>query len=122
MRKSLPWSARWGRLPQMPLGCRTRPGSPLAAGALAVSLSLILLLGSAGCARNPVTGRPEAVLTSEKGEIEQGKQAARLVQEEIGLVEDPDTYPISPKTKLRKSVTLKRLEIRASSSWDTTSS
>ena len=33
-----------------------------------------------------------------------------------------DTLSVSPKTKLRKSVTLKRLEIRASSSWDTASS
>lgn len=55
-----------------------------------MSLSLIVLLGPAACARNPVTGRPEAVLTSEKGEIEQGKHAARLVQEEIGLVENPE--------------------------------
>ena len=44
----------------------------------------------AACARNPVTGRPEAVLTTERGEIQRGNEAARVVEEQIGLVDDPE--------------------------------
>ena len=43
-----------------------------------------------GCARNPVTGRPEAVFTSEKGEIKQGKAAAKEVEKKIGFLDDPE--------------------------------
>ena len=50
----------------------------------------LLLLLVAGCARNPVSGLPEPVLTSEKGEIKQGKESAEWVKAEIGLVEDPE--------------------------------
>jgi predicted Zn-dependent protease len=41
----------------------------------------------AACAIDPVSGRPEAVLTSEAGEIEQGRDAAKTVEEQLGLVE-----------------------------------
>ena len=96
MSKLFPWNPRWVSSPKLPPGHHTaserRTGLDClgAAGAIAASLCVALLIGLGGCARNPVTGRPEAVLTSEKGEIEQGKQAARLVQEEIGLVQDPE--------------------------------
>jgi predicted Zn-dependent protease len=57
--------------------------------AIAGHLSLVLLalaIGAAGCARNPVTGRPDAVLTTEKGEIKQGNEAAKIVKEQMGFV------------------------------------
>ena len=61
---------------------------------LTTCLVLGLCIGHWGCARNPVSGRLEAVLTSEDAEIEQGNQLAKLVESEIGLVENPglDTY------------------------------
>lgn len=55
----------------------------------ALWLGLLVVAGAAGCARNPVTGRPEAVLTSEEAEIEYGNQAAEVVRAEMGLVDDP---------------------------------
>jgi predicted Zn-dependent protease len=42
----------------------------------------------AGCARNPVTGRPQLALISEAREIEMGREAAAQVEEMIGLVGD----------------------------------
>lgn len=51
---------------------------------------LLLFLLASGCARNPVSGLPEPVLTTEKGEIKQGNESAEWVKSEIGLVEDPD--------------------------------
>ena len=52
-----------------------------------------ILLGAmslcGGCARNPVTGRPEAVFTTEKGEIKQGQKAAREVERQMGTLDDP---------------------------------
>jgi len=74
-----------GGLPWLPSGlCR----------GLAACLVLGLFIGHWGCARNPVSGRLEAVLTSEDAEIEQGNQLAKLVESEIGLVENPglETY------------------------------
>jgi predicted Zn-dependent protease len=44
---------------------------------------------AAGCAINPESGRPEAVLTTEKGEIEEGEKAAKEVENQIGLIDDP---------------------------------
>jgi predicted Zn-dependent protease len=41
------------------------------------------------CARNPVTGRPELVLTSSRREIELGAELARDVESSIGLVREP---------------------------------
>jgi predicted Zn-dependent protease len=60
-----------------------------APGGLAASVVLVLLATALACARNPVTGRPEAVLTTEQGEIEQGNEAAKIVEEQIGFVDDP---------------------------------
>ena len=53
-------------------------------------LGLLLVISAVGCARNPVTGRPEAVLTSEEAEIEYGNQVAEMVGAEMGLVNDPE--------------------------------
>jgi len=60
-----------------------RPIGKVALLLLACALQVI-----AACARNPVSGRPEAVLTSERAEIEQGNEASRIVEEQIGLVDD----------------------------------
>ena len=43
----------------------------------------------AGCATNPVTGRPQLALISESQEIQMGQQAAREVEQSIGLVDNP---------------------------------
>jgi len=51
------------------------------------SLFGALAVGS-GCARNPVTGKKEVVLMSEKQEIEMGKQADPEVIKQFGLYED----------------------------------
>jgi predicted Zn-dependent protease len=56
-------------------------------GATAALLASGLLL--CACALNPVTGRPEAVLTTEAGEIQQGNETAEQIKEQIGLVEAP---------------------------------
>jgi len=68
---------------------------PSRAIALPVRVTLALIATTTfvtalpGCARNPVTGRPEAVLTTEQGEIEQGNEAAAMVEEQMGFVDDP---------------------------------
>ena len=43
-----------------------------------------------GCSVNPVSGRPEVVLTSTERERALGQEAAQQVQQVMGLVEDPD--------------------------------
>jgi predicted Zn-dependent protease len=53
---------------------------------LGIAVGALLLMG---CARNPVSGRPELVLTSEAGEIKQGQEAAKAVAQLMGLVENP---------------------------------
>ena len=55
---------------------------------LGTGLLAALVSSGVGCAINPESGLPQAVLTSEKGEIEQGTEAAKEVAKEIGLVED----------------------------------
>ena len=52
---------------------------------------LLAALASCGlaCAINPESHRPQAVMTSEKGEIEQGTEAAKEVAEHLGLMDDP---------------------------------
>ena len=57
---------------------------PRALGLLAL---LALLLGA--CATNPVTGRQELSVVSPQQEAAQGKAAAKQVEREIGLVDDP---------------------------------
>lgn len=52
-------------------------------------MALLLCIAQFGCARNPVTGRPEPVLTTERAEIEQGNEWAKQVEEEFGMVDDP---------------------------------
>lgn len=54
---------------------------------LAVALCCALAL--AGCAVNPVTGRPELSTMSPEREAALGAQAAKEVEEQIGLVDDP---------------------------------
>jgi predicted Zn-dependent protease len=48
----------------------------------------VALLGGA-CALNPATGERQLALISEAQEIELGRQAARQVEQTIGLVDDP---------------------------------
>ena len=55
-----------------------------AAGALSFAALWVL----AGCATNPVTGRPQLALISESQEIQMGQQAAVQVEQSIGLVQN----------------------------------
>ncbi len=54
------------------------------AAAIAGGLTFLVL----GCAINPVSGRPQAVLASEASEIESGRKAALELESALGLVED----------------------------------
>jgi predicted Zn-dependent protease len=47
-----------------------------------------LALGSAGCAVNPVSGRPELTLVSVEQEKKLGAEEAKKVEEQIGLLDD----------------------------------
>ena len=51
-------------------------------------LTILALLASA-CAINPVTGRPEFVLVSTAQEVRMGKEEAKRVEQELGIVDDP---------------------------------
>ena len=62
---------------------------PVRLPGITFGLLLLLVIALSGCARNPVSGRPEPVLITERGEIEQGNRAARQVEKQIGLVDDP---------------------------------
>ncbi|HEX2091151.1 MAG TPA: M48 family metalloprotease [Longimicrobiaceae bacterium] len=53
-----------------------------------LSAALVLAASLAGCATNPVTGRPQLALISESQEVQMGAQAAQEVQQTIGLVDD----------------------------------
>lgn len=64
----------------------------------------VLLLASAGCAVNPVTGKKQVVLMSEAQEIGMGQQSDPEVIAFFGLYEDPD---------LQKFITEKGLEMAA---------
>jgi predicted Zn-dependent protease len=55
---------------------------------MAGAVLLAVSLGS--CARNPVTGKREIMLVSEGQEIQMGREAAKQIPEELGLVEDPE--------------------------------
>ena len=53
---------------------------------------LIVLLAFSvvsGCAVNPVSGRPEVVLTTTEGEREIGAEEAKKVEQQIGLTDNP---------------------------------
>jgi predicted Zn-dependent protease len=50
---------------------------------------LLLLLALCACARNPVTGKRELSLVSQGDEVAIGQQAAKDVQQSIGLVANP---------------------------------
>ena len=63
--------------------------APRAAGVLA--LSLFLLFSQAlGCATNPVSGKRQVILMSEEEEKRIDAEAARQVEAQIGLVDDPE--------------------------------
>jgi len=49
--------------------------------------ALLVVIG--GCATNPVTGKRELSLISEKQEVQLGKQSAQEAAEQMGLVNDP---------------------------------
>jgi predicted Zn-dependent protease len=51
-------------------------------------VAALLLLGAAGCAFNPVTGRPAIVLTTTGQERAVGKEEAAKVEAAIGLIDD----------------------------------
>ena len=72
-------------------GQRKAWGGKVSQTAIAGIMCFAILSGPIfGCARNPVTGRPEPVFTTERGEISQGHEAAKYVEEEFGLVKDAD--------------------------------
>jgi predicted Zn-dependent protease len=48
-----------------------------------------LVLAAAACARNPVTGKRQLALVSEKQEIELGQESAKQVTEQMGRYPDP---------------------------------
>jgi len=54
-----------------------------------LSLALCCALALSSCAVNPVTGRPELSTMSPQREAELGAQAAKEVEQKIGLVDDP---------------------------------
>jgi predicted Zn-dependent protease len=53
-----------------------------------VGRALLIAVLACSCAKNPVSGRPEVVLVSEKGERELGEAAAKELEATIGLVSD----------------------------------
>ena len=52
------------------------------------TLTVLLLLVAASCARNPVTGKRELALVSEAQEIQLGQQSAKQVEATMALVPD----------------------------------
>ena len=50
---------------------------------------LLVVLVFQGCAMNPVTGRPDFVLTTTEGERKIGEDAAQEVEQSMGLTQDP---------------------------------
>ena len=90
MGSSFPTQTALGRKSPGPQHSRRPcPGQSRAAPLAWLLVAVGLLQVFAACARNPVSGRPEAVLTSERAEIEQGNRAALIVEGEMGLVDDP---------------------------------
>lgn len=56
----------------------------LSSRARAASFILVSALALAGCASNPVTGRPDLVFSSEKAEIDRAKQVHPLLLQQFG--------------------------------------
>lgn len=52
-------------------------------------ICLLLLSAIVGCAINPVTKRPDLVLTTTEGEREIGGEEAKKVEKQMGLTDDP---------------------------------
>ncbi len=66
-------------------------GHPMACrlgGGLLAALSLVPWLGPAGCAINPVSGRPEVVLVSAAQEQRLGDEEAKKVEADVGVYDD----------------------------------
>jgi len=76
--------------PRAPAHRRGRPATPRgAAPAVAAGLAATLAMALAGCATNPVTGESQLILMSEEQEERIDEEAARQVEAQIGLVDDP---------------------------------
>jgi predicted Zn-dependent protease len=58
-----------------------------------VGVWLLLVTVMAGCAMNPVSGRPELTLISAKQEQELGAEEAKKVEEGMGFADDSDFTP-----------------------------
>ena len=56
----------------------------------ASAVSLCAFVAIEACARNPVTGERELMLVSEAQEIQMGREAARQIPQELGLLADRD--------------------------------
>jgi predicted Zn-dependent protease len=52
------------------------------------NLVVALLLAAAGCAINPVSGRPDFVLVSTEQEKKMGAEEAKKVEQQVGLIDD----------------------------------
>src|SRR3990167_4068688 len=52
-------------------------------------LMILTILTMNGCVRNPVTGKREFHMISEKAEIELGKQSRNQIVQEYGLYDNP---------------------------------
>jgi predicted Zn-dependent protease len=66
---------------------RLHPGAPLARATLGLALLLAL---AAGCATNPVTGKPQLAMMTVQQEIEMGRGAHQEVLQVMGAYEDPE--------------------------------
>lgn len=59
-------------------------------------LASLALAGLTSCASNPVTGRPDLVFSSEKGEVEKAKEVHPMLLQQFGGVYD-DLLPERPQ-------------------------
>jgi predicted Zn-dependent protease len=80
-------------------------------GTLAVSVLAGLALSLGACARNPVSGKREIMLVSEAQEIEMGRQAAREVPDELGILKDPEVQKMVREVGLRIAHSSERPEL-----------
>ncbi len=56
---------------------------------LGILIGLLTIVAVEGCAINPVTGRPNLILITTEGERKLGEEAAREVEQSMGLTDDP---------------------------------
>ncbi len=72
---------------------------------------LLTVFTASGCARNPVTGKREIMLVSEAQEIQMGREAARQIPDELGLLEDGEITAMVRTLGLQMARTSERPEL-----------